>query len=67
MSEGTEACLDWMELKLVLAVLLRDWRTGLIPDQNIRLPTPLHPCFATEFLAAANKADDDDPIGALGE
>jgi hypothetical protein len=47
MSEGTEACLDWMELKLVLAVL--------------------HPCTATEFLAAANKADDDGPIGALGE
>jgi hypothetical protein len=46
MSEGTEACLDWMELKLVLAVL--------------------HPCTATEFLAAANKADDDGPIGALG-
>jgi hypothetical protein len=37
MSEGTEACLDWMELQLVLAVLLRDWRMELIPSQNIRL------------------------------
>jgi hypothetical protein len=37
MSEGTEACLDWMELKLVLAVLLRDCRMRLIPGQNIRL------------------------------
>lgn len=29
----------WMELKLLLAVLLRDWRVELIPGQNIR-PKP---------------------------
>jgi hypothetical protein len=37
MSEATEACLDWMELKLVLVVLVLDCRMGLIPGQNIRL------------------------------
>jgi hypothetical protein len=37
MSEGTEACLHWMELTLVLSVLLRDWRMRLILGQNIRL------------------------------
>jgi hypothetical protein len=42
MSEGTEACLDWMELTLVLAVLVRDCRMGLIPGQNIRLQTGDH-------------------------
>ena len=29
----------WMELKLLLAVLLRDWRVELVPGQNIR-PKP---------------------------
>jgi hypothetical protein len=42
MSEGTEACLDWMELKLVLVVLVRDWRMGLIPGSEYTATTGDH-------------------------
>jgi hypothetical protein len=50
MSEGTEACLDWMELQLVLAVLLRDCRMRLIPGQIYGYNRP-SPCDETIRLA----------------
>ena len=58
--------LDWLELKSVLVVLVRD-RPGGWRISRPSTPAPLHPCTATQFLPAANKADDDGPPAALGE